>query len=185
MLSNGTMMRMQDQTLSKVLKHDALNILSETLVLASMLYWADEQCTAQNLLPGPVNRRKIIDQRLYLVRFGIMSGKEFANCLKMVGNTFFSDREVSEIMTCIANGANELSISTYLVYKRRPTFYRPPATALNTVEIENGFSPPCWLINLCGTISTLLCFYWDVAGVYSIIGLYFFSKCLRSLSCCS
>lgn len=119
LLENGSLMRMEEKLLTSILNHDVLNIPCEKLVFDSMLKWADEECLKHNLLADAVNRREVIGQRLYLVRFGMMSSDEFTACLAKVGEHFFSVNEIGEIMACIVLGSTP-SAPKHLLYKRRP-----------------------------------------------------------------
>lgn len=104
LLAHGSLMRMHDAALSKFLAEDRLSIDCELELFDAMLDWAELKCIEDNLLPTSENRRKILKDRLYLIRFAAMTSKEFTLCLSMVGTDFFSDQEISTTMMRIALG---------------------------------------------------------------------------------
>lgn len=105
-LADGSMMQMQDAALNKILLEDSLILPCESDIFKPMLNWADKKLANVNLPVTALNRRDIIKERIYLVRFAAMTPIAFSLCLSMVGTDFFSDEEIRDIMLCISMGAD-------------------------------------------------------------------------------
>lgn len=96
-----TLMEMQDSALSLIIARDDLILWCESRLLKPMLKWADAQCIKKKLQVNAVNRRTILKDRIYFIRFGAMSVESFRNCLKLVGNDFFTVEEIGYIILSI------------------------------------------------------------------------------------
>lgn len=100
-LANGTLMELQDSALCKILAQDELKIECESDLFGPMVDWADRQCVAKNMEVNSINRRDILKNRIYLIRFGAMNSEALRKCLLKVGTAFFSADEVGSIMFSI------------------------------------------------------------------------------------
>lgn len=101
-LSDGSLMRMQDSALNKVLARDDLFISCESVLLEPMLDWANAQCIQNELSITGKNLRAVLKDRIYLIRFGAMSSEGFEKSLTMVECDFFSFEEIGSIMFSIS-----------------------------------------------------------------------------------
>lgn len=136
LLDDGSLMRMDYPVLKKMIDQDALNVDSEVDVFRALVLWAGEECLEQHLQPVPVNLRKVIDdQRLFRIRFGNMSGDEFVDCMKMVGQNFFSEKEICEIFSHISLGEKNQSAPAHLICAKRPRILK-----LLKSDNTNGFA---------------------------------------------
>lgn len=97
-LADGSLMKMQDSALSKVLTRDQIIVPCESDLFKPMLDWADKQCAEKNIDIIPTNRRDVLKDRIYLIRFAAMSSNAFVKCLSMVGNNFFTADEIASTM---------------------------------------------------------------------------------------
>lgn len=107
-LEDGSLMQIQDVALNTILAEndDALSPICESDILKPMIDWADKQCSQRKLLPTPANRRSVLKDRIFLIRFGAMDLEVFGKCLSFVQNGFFTNNELCDILQCIALGAN-------------------------------------------------------------------------------
>lgn len=103
-LADGSLMQMKDSAVNMILNQDALAIPCESALVTPMLKWAKNQCVIAELKDSAANRRKMLKDRIYLIRFGSMSGETFTKCLSQVGDGFFSHDEVYDTMLSIAMG---------------------------------------------------------------------------------
>lgn len=100
-LNNGTLLDMKDTAVEKILSLDDINIPSEKDLLQPMLSWAKVKCTDEELPLNSVNLRSMLNDRLHLVRFESMNYELFGKCLLLVGDGFFSDKELIDLMKTI------------------------------------------------------------------------------------
>lgn len=117
LLADGSLWRMQMPALDKIMKNDDLYILSESNLLAPLVDWADKQCADAKIEPTADNRRSIINDRLYYIRFAAMPVDVFSDCLLIVGRGFFTKEEIADILLCISLGGEKLPSLTQN-YKR-------------------------------------------------------------------
>lgn len=103
-LADGSLLKMQDLAVKMVLTKNNLCISSEINLLKPMLDWANAQCMISLWEITPANRRKVLKDRIYHIRFPTLSGDAFSQCLSMVEDGFFSQEEISDIMLSIAIG---------------------------------------------------------------------------------
>lgn len=151
MLADGSLMQMPDTALSKILCSDKhLNITNESEIFGAMLDWADKQCSEHKLLPSPANRRLMLKDRIYLIRFGAMNLDAFGKCLSSVKDGFFSDAELSDIMKCISLGADKSEtkiakpfrcdrrfLITIIPFKAGTRFASQSKNVIETIYIRN------------------------------------------------
>lgn len=93
MLADGSIMRMEDDALKKILKDSrTLALLKKTATFEPMLVEAREQCVLQSWDVTSTNLRKAINTRLYLIDFTEMRSNDFVECVAKVGKNFFYER---------------------------------------------------------------------------------------------
>jgi len=83
------------ETLKDVLKRDTLGGVRESVIFKAVEKWADAECLRQKLPNTLENRRSIMGESVYLVRFPIMSVEEFALGPAQSGTLY--DREIVDI----------------------------------------------------------------------------------------
>ncbi|CAH0391224.1 unnamed protein product [Bemisia tabaci] len=107
------------QTICCILERDKLEI-EEVDLFKSILGWAKLECRGQNLDTNIKNMRRVLEPALPLIRFRLMSPKEFT---EIVSNSGFLSIE------------EELSILTYLTSKPRPENLRPLPRFQKSIKI--------------------------------------------------
>eukprot|EP00112_Aurelia_sp_Birch-Aquarium-sp1_P006454 Seg1713.2 transcript_id=Seg1713.2/GoldUCD/mRNA.D3Y31 product="BTB/POZ domain-containing protein 2" protein_id=Seg1713.2/GoldUCD/D3Y31 len=79
------------ETLSAVLERDSLGARENQLFEAAVK-WSDHECRRQNIPNSPENKRKLLGDALYLIRFPLMTLEEFANHAAQSG--ILTDKEI-------------------------------------------------------------------------------------------
>jgi len=78
-------------TLRAVLARDSLSA-RENQLFEAVVKWADRECTRRDITNTSVNKRKVIEDALYLIRFPLMTLEEFANNVAQTG--ILTDKEL-------------------------------------------------------------------------------------------
>lgn len=103
-LTNGTLMDMNDNALDYVLNKEYMEIPQEIELFDAMLVWADKKCTDDKLEITAANRREALKDRLFHVRFATMNVLTFNKCVFKVGPGFFTNEEIVNTLFCISMG---------------------------------------------------------------------------------
>ncbi|CAB4019462.1 BTB POZ domain-containing 6-like [Paramuricea clavata] len=90
------------------IKQSTLNILldrdtlwyNETDLFKAVLKWADHQCSLQNLITTQEDRRKVVGNAIYSIRFLLMNQSEFAT--HVLPTDILDDHEMVEIIKWMA-----------------------------------------------------------------------------------
>lgn len=101
LLADGSVMRMSNEAVCKLLSMDTLGIDSETKLVAPAIAWADAECGTRAIEVTPVNRRLVLKPRLNIIRFAAMNYEEFMDSVRAFGEQFFTDSEIASTISCI------------------------------------------------------------------------------------
>lgn len=78
-------------TLKSILERDSLSA-RESQLFEAAVRWADHECRRQDIANSCVNKRKVLEDALYLIRFPLMTLEEFANLVAQSG--ILTDKEL-------------------------------------------------------------------------------------------
>lgn len=77
-------------TLQMIMARDTLNV-SEKLLFAAAVHWAQAECTRRGLAPTAENKRRVLGSVLYQLRLPTMNVKDFANGPAKLGILTFQE----------------------------------------------------------------------------------------------
>ena len=90
-------------TLEEILKRECLSI-TEAKLWTGVNDWAETQCSRHALEPTSENKRKVLGDLIFLIRFPIMKPSDFADGPARSG--ILSEKEVSSIFTYMCSTSN-------------------------------------------------------------------------------
>lgn len=88
--------------LRQVFDMNELRLGSDVDLFAELLKWGTNRCRAKDQMPTAKHLRHALNGRLDLIRFAAMTPDQFAKCVKMVDDRFFTDGEIRATFRRIA-----------------------------------------------------------------------------------
>jgi hypothetical protein len=79
-----SMLSLRFEELELVVKRDALQIPSETVIFDLLAAWSSRECERKNLEPNEENRRKVLGALVFSPRYLLMKYEEFKKCRERV-----------------------------------------------------------------------------------------------------
>lgn len=76
--ASPSFVHIDEETLKRILQRETLNT-KELHIFEACLRWAGQECERRQLEPTAANKRKVLDQIIYLIRIATMSLDDFAN----------------------------------------------------------------------------------------------------------
>jgi len=92
-----------------ILSDDKLQV-QEDIIFSVLLTWSENQCKAKNLPLTTNNKRHVMGQLLYKVRFPLMNAKQFSDAM-VTG--ILTQQEQECIIKCVAQGGDSSSMFSW------------------------------------------------------------------------
>lgn len=140
-LKDGSLMKMQDAAVEKILGRNDLSIVCESELMEPMLDWAEKECIDQKLDVTPANRRSVINDRIYLIRFGAMQANAFGNCVSLAGTDFFAFEEIGYTMLAMCGSKTSKVMDNYRKFSCRRRMYREKLSDKDRIPFISFSSP--------------------------------------------